>query len=226
MYNQEKGLFMKKNLIIFDLDGTLLNTLDDLTDSTNYALEKFGYTKHKLEDIQSFVGNGVAKLIERALPDGVNNADYKNVLETFKQHYSKNMYNKTAPYPQIIEMLKTLKKNNCKLGVVSNKFDKAVKNLCKTFFNDLIDIAAGENEAIGIKKKPAPDIVFSVMKEFSADNSNTIYVGDSEVDILTAKNANIPCISVSWGFKSKEFLIEHNAKIIIDTPCEIFKYIN
>ncbi len=217
---------MKKNLIIFDLDGTLLNTLDDLTDSTNYALEIFGYPKHKLEDIRGFVGNGVEKLIQRALPDGINNADYKNILETFKQHYSKNMYTKTAPYPQIIEMLKSLKNDNCKIGVVSNKFDQAVKNLCKTYFDNLIDIAVGENEALGIKKKPTPDTVLSIMEQFLADNSNTIYVGDSEVDILTAKNANIPCISVSWGFKTREFLIEHHAKIIIDNPCEITKYLN
>lgn len=217
---------MKKNLIIFDLDGTLLNTLEDLTDSTNYALETLGYQKHELEDIKGFVGNGIEKLIQRALPDGINNTDYKNVLETFRQHYSKNMYKKTAPYPQITETLKLLKNNNCKIGVVSNKFDLAVKNLCKTYFNNLIDIAIGENEALGIKKKPMPDTVFSVMEKFLADNSNTIYVGDSEVDILTAKNANIPCISVSWGFKDRKFLIEHDAKIIIDNPDEIFKYLN
>ncbi len=216
---------IEKNLIIFDLDGTLLNTLEDLTDSTNFALKHFNYLERTIDEIRQFVGNGVAKLIERAIPMGLNNPNFNECLNIFKQNYAQNMYNKTAAYPGIIKMLQELKQQGCKTAVVSNKFDMAVKELCGKYFPDLIDIAAGENEAEGIRKKPYPDSVLKVMKTLNVDAMQTIYVGDSEVDILTAKNANLKCISVSWGFKSKEFLLENNAEIIIDTPDEIFKYI-
>lgn len=216
---------MNKNLIIFDLDGTLLNTLEDLTDSTNFALKHFEYKERTIDEIRQFVGNGVAKLIERAIPDGLNNPNFTECLNIFKQNYAQNMYNKTAPYKGIIKMLGNLKQQGCTIAVVSNKFDIAVKELCNKYFPNLIDFAAGENEAEGIRKKPHPDTVLKVIKTFNANNNESIYVGDSEVDILTAKNANLECISVSWGFKTKQFLIENNAKIIIDTPEEIFKYI-
>ena len=216
---------MNKNLIIFDLDGTLLNTLEDLTDSTNFALKHFEYKERTIDEIRQFVGNGVAKLIERAIPDGLNNPNFTACLNIFKQNYAQNMYNKTAPYKGIIKMLGNLKQQGCTIAVVSNKFDIAVKELCNKYFPNLIDFAAGENEAEGIRKKPHPDTVLKVIKTFKANNNESIYVGDSEVDILTAKNANLECISVSWGFKTKQFLIENNAKIIIDTPEEIFKYI-
>ena len=216
---------MNKNLIIFDLDGSLLNTLEDLTDSTNFALKHFEYKERTIDEIRQFVGNGVAKLIERAIPDGLNNPNFTECLNIFKQNYAQNMYNKTAPYKGIIKMLGNLKQQGCTIAVVSNKFDIAVKELCNKYFPNLIDFAAGENEAEGIRKKPHPDTVLKVIKTFNANNNESIYVGDSEVDILTAKNANLECISVSWGFKTKQFLIENNAKIIIDTPEEIFKYI-
>jgi len=216
---------MNKNLIIFDLDGTLLNTLEDLTDSTNFALKHFEYKERTIDEIRQFVGNGVAKLIERAIPDGLNNPNFTECLNIFKQNYAQNMYNKTAPYKGIIKMLENLKQQGCTIAVVSNKFDIAVKELCNKYFPNLIDFAAGENEAEGIRKKPHPDTVLKVIKTFNANNNESVYVGDSEVDILTAKNANLECISVSWGFKTKQFLIENNAEIIIDTPEEIFKYI-
>lgn len=216
---------MNKNLIIFDLDGTLLNTLEDLTDSTNFALKHFEYKERTIDEIRQFVGNGVAKLIERAIPDGLNNPNFTECLNIFKQNYAQNMYNKTAPYKGIIKMLENLKQQGCTIAVVSNKFDIAVKELCNKYFPNLIDFAAGENEAEGIRKKPHPDTVLKVIKTFNANNNESVYVGDSEVDIFTAKNANLECISVSWGFKTKQFLIENNAEIIIDTPEEIFKYI-
>ena len=216
---------MKKNIIIFDLDGTLLNTLEDLADSTNIALLHFNYPQRSIDEIRNFVGNGVAKLIERAIPGGASNPDYKNCLEYFKKTYSKNMYNKTAPYNGIIDMLNTLRSNGFKTAVVSNKFDIAVKELCKRYFPGLIDFAAGENEAEGIRKKPAPDTVLKVLKVFNADKSLAVYVGDSEVDIMTAQNSGIPCISVSWGFKNKPFLVEHGAEFIADTPEDIIYYL-
>lgn len=216
---------MKKNILIFDLDGTLLNTLEDLADSTNFALRKFNYPERTIEEVRNFVGNGVAKLIERAIPEGLNNPNFENCLQTFKENYSQNMYNKTAPYNGIIEMLEKLRAHNCKIAVVSNKFDAAVKELCQKYFPNLIDIAIGENEVAGIKKKPAPDTVFQVLKKLNCDKSEAIYLGDSEVDIMTAENSGIPCISVTWGFKDEDFLKRHNAQIIVNKPQEIIDFI-
>ena len=217
---------MEIEAIIFDLDGTLLNTLEDLADSTNFALDKLNYPPHSTEEIKSFVGNGVAKLIERAIPNGRKNPNFDKCLNIFKKHYSQNMYNKTRPYDNIINLLTELKRKNYKLAVVSNKFDSAVKELCEKYFPNLIDIAIGENEAMGIKKKPAPDTVLQVLDILKIDSHQAIYVGDSDVDIMTAKNSNMRCISVTWGFRDREFLIKNNAKIIIDKPKEIIDYLD
>lgn len=214
-----------KKAVIFDLDGTLLNTLDDLADSTNYALSKFGYPTRTIEEVRQFVGNGVAKLIERAIPDGKNNPNFEKCLAIFKENYAQNMYNKTAPYNGIIEMLSNLKSKGIKIAVVSNKFDLAVKELCKKYFEGFIDFAAGENEAQGIKKKPAPDTVISVLNEFNFAPEDAVYVGDSDVDIMTAKNSKMPCISVTWGFRDEKFLLKNGATILINAPSEIYNHL-
>lgn len=214
-----------KKIVIFDLDGTLLNTLDDLADSTNYALSKFGYPTRTIEEVRQFVGNGVAKLIERAIPDGKNNSNFEKCLNIFKENYAQNMYNKTAPYNGIIEMLSNLKSKGIKIAVVSNKFDLAVKELCKKYFEGFIDFAAGENEALGINKKPAPDTVLSVLRKFSFSPEDAVYVGDSDVDIMTAKNSKMPCISVTWGFRDEKFLLKSGATILINTPSEIYNHL-
>lgn len=214
-----------KKIVIFDLDGTLLNTLDDLADSTNYALSKFGYPTRTIEEVRQFVGNGVAKLIERAIPDGKNNSNFEKCLSIFKENYAQNMYNKTAPYNGIIEMLSNLKSKGIKIAVVSNKFDLAVKELCKKYFEGFIDFAAGENEAQGIRKKPAPDTVISVLNEFNFAPEDAVYVGDSDVDIMTAKNSQMPCISVTWGFRDEKFLLENGATILINAPSEIYNHL-
>ncbi len=214
-----------KKIVIFDLDGTLLNTLDDLADSTNYALAKFGYPTRTIEEVRQFVGNGVAKLIERAIPNGKNNPNFEKCLAIFKENYAQNMYNKTAPYTGILEMLSNLKSKGLKIAVVSNKFDLAVKELCKKYFDGYIDFAAGENEAQGIKKKPAPDTVFTVLKEFELNPEDAVYVGDSDVDIMTAKNSQMPCISVTWGFRDEDFLLKNGATILINTTSEIYSHI-
>lgn len=214
-----------KKAVIFDLDGTLLNTLDDLADSTNYALSKFGYPTRTIEEVRQFVGNGVAKLIERAIPEGKNNSNFEKCLSVFKENYAQNMYNKTAPYNGIIEMLSNLKSKGIKIAVVSNKFDLAVKELCKKYFEGFIDFAAGENEAQGIKKKPAPDTVISVLNEFNFAPEDAVYVGDSDVDIMTAKNSKMPCISVTWGFRDEKFLLENGATILINAPSEIYNHL-
>lgn len=216
---------MAYKLVIFDLDGTLLNTLEDLTDSTNFALSKFEYPQKTIDQVRSYVGNGVALLIERAIPDGKDNNNFEKCLEIFKENYSKNMYNKTSPYPKILGMLNDLRKRGYKVAVVSNKFDKAVKELCGKYFPKLIDVAIGENEAEGIKKKPAPDTVFQAIKELNEKISNCVYVGDSEVDIMTAKNSGMPCISVTWGFKTREFLVNNGGRILVDNPNEIVDYL-
>lgn len=214
-----------KKAVIFDLDGTLLNTLDDLADSTNYALSKFGYPTRTIDEVRQFVGNGVAKLIERAIPEGKNNPNFEKCLAIFKENYAQNMYNKTTPYNGIIEMLSNLKSKGIKIAVVSNKFDLAVKELCKKYFEGFIDFAAGENEAQGIKKKPAPDTVISVLNEFNFAPEDAVYVGDSDVDIMTAKNSKMPCISVTWGFRDKKFLLENGATILINAPSEIYNHL-
>lgn len=214
-----------KKTVIFDLDGTLLNTLDDLADSTNYALSKFGYPTRTIDEVRQFVGNGVAKLIERAIPEGKNNPNFEKCLAIFKENYAQNMYNKTAPYNGIIEMLSNLKSKGIKIAVVSNKFDLAVKELCKKYFEGFIDFAAGENEAQGIKKKPAPDTVISVLNEFNFAPEDAVYVGDSDVDIMTAKNSKMPCISVTWGFRDEKFLLENGATILINAPSKIYNHL-
>lgn len=214
-----------KKAVIFDLDGTLLNTLDDLADSTNYALSKFGYPTRTIDEVRQFVGNGVAKLIERAIPEGKNNPNFEKCLNIFKENYAQNMYNKTAPYNGIIEMLSNLKSKGIKIAVVSNKFDLAVKELCKKYFEGFINFAAGENEAQGIKKKPAPDTVISVLNEFNFAPEDAVYVGDSDVDIMTAKNSKMPCISVTWGFRDEKFLLENGATILINAPSEIYNHL-
>ena len=216
---------MQKKIVIFDMDGTLLNTLEDLMISTNYVLSQFNYTTHTIEEVSFFVGNGVAKLIERAIPNGLNNPNYEKCLEIFKEYYAKNMYNNTSTYKGIPELLKYLKEKNLKTAVVSNKFDLAVKELSKKYFGDLIDIAIGENEKAGIKKKPSPDTVFEVLKFMDLKPEDAIYIGDSDVDIMTAKNSNIPCISVTWGFRDRKFLIKNKAEIIIDNPEDILQYV-
>ena len=205
--------------VIFDLDGTLLNTLEDLKEAANFALSEFGYPKRSLEEIRGFVGNGVRKLIERAVPEACENID--ECLCIFKKNYYENMCNNTVPYNGILKILKDLQDNGIKIGVVSNKFDSAVKELCKKYFGNLVDIAVGQSD--DVPKKPAPEGVFKVMKELGAEKISTVYIGDSEVDVQTAKNSGLPCIGVTWGFRNKNDL--QGADYIIDNPCDIISVI-
>ncbi len=207
--------------VIFDLDGTLLNTLEDLKDSTNYALVQFGFPQRSLEEVRYFVGNGVQKLIERAVPAICDKETCKKCLAVFKEHYSQNMYNHTAPYMGILDVLKKLRQNEIKIGVVSNKFDFAVKELCKKYFTDLVDVAIGQADVV--PKKPAPDGVFKAMKELRAEKSLTVYIGDSEVDVQTAKNSELPCVGVTWGFRDEKDL--DGANVIVNSPEELIEAI-
>lgn len=214
----------KYDTVIFDLDGTLLNTLDDLCDSTNFALTEHGYPQRTLFEIRSFVGNGIGMLIARALPNGKDNEDYEKVFATFKDHYSKNCNNKTCLYDGIDELIRSLENNGYKLAVVSNKVDSAVKALCEKYFSDTIGVAIGETDKV--RRKPAPDEVFEALTILGSQKTSTVYIGDSEVDIETASNAGIDCISVSWGFRDEDLLREAGASVIIDTPKRVFEYIS
>jgi phosphoglycolate phosphatase len=216
---------MKKyDTVIFDLDGTLLNTIEDLTDSVNFALCKYGYPCRKISEIRSFVGNGMLRLMELSIPEGLSNENYEKCLEEFRSHYSKNMQNKTGMYNGIMELLEELSKEGYKIAIVSNKFDKAVKVLKLAYFAKYIKVAIGESE--NINKKPAPDTVFKAIEELDSVPDRSIYVGDSEVDVKTAKNSGIKCIGVTWGFRDRRVLEQEGADFIIDRPEELLKIIN
>ena len=204
---------------IFDLDGTLLDTLQDLADSANYALAQSGFPQRTLDEVRAFVGNGVGMLIHRAVPAGTDPQAEADCLACFRAHYLTNMSHKTAPYPGILPMLDRLRGAGVRLAVVSNKFDGAVKGLCRTYFGDRLDAAIGESE--GVARKPAPDTVFKALADLGLPREGAVYVGDSDVDILTARNAGIPCLSVSWGFRDCSFLLAHGAQHIVDSPEEL-----
>lgn len=206
---------------IFDLDGTLLNTLGDLAASTNYALRQYGMPEHSVDDVRRFVGNGVGKLIERAIPMGLDNPQYEDTLSTFRQHYMLHSLDTTGPYPGIIDLLHTLRSEGCNVAVVSNKFYNATVELCRHFFADTVEVAIGERE--DIRRKPAPDTVFEAMRQLGVTAEGAVYVGDSEVDVATARNSGIPCISVLWGFRDKDFLVEHGATTFVNSPEDILK---
>ena len=212
---------MTYNTYIFDLDGTLLDTLGDLAAATNYALRQHGMPEHSIDDVRRFVGNGVRKLMERAIPNGAHNPDFEATFATFRQYYMQHSLDTTQPYEGISETLAALKAKGCRLAVVSNKMMAATQELCQHFFPDTIEVAIGENEAAGIRKKPAPDTVYAALDALGVGKGNAVYVGDSDVDIQTAANAGLPCISVLWGFRDKAFLTENGAKTFISTPSEL-----
>ena len=209
--------------IIFDLDGTLLDTLTDLAEGTNYALRVNGFPERTTDEIRRFVGNGARKLIERAVPEGQIEAALEQVRQDFDIYYKVHCKDHTGPYPGIMEMLQELVQQGYALGVVSNKPDFAVQELIPEYFPDIFASLSGERQ--GVAKKPAPDLIREAMKNLQADSSNAVYVGDSEVDLEAAVNAGIPCISVAWGFKGRRFLEEQHAGMIIETPAEIQKYL-
>ena len=207
---------------IFDLDGTLLSSLEDLAASTNYALSKYGMNERSIEDIRHFVGNGVGKLIERAVPNGLDNPLYEDILKTFKEHYILHNLDKTKPYDGIENLLRRLHDKGKGIAIVSNKFYDATVELSRQFFPNIIDVAIGERE--NIRRKPAPDTVVEAMKRLGATKENTVYIGDSEVDIKTAKNCGIECISVLWGFRDKTFLEQNGATNFVSDPSEIIEF--
>ena len=206
---------------VFDLDGTLLDTLEDLMLSTNAALAAHGMPEHSLEDVRRFVGNGVALLIKRAVPAGTPADVEAAVLEDFKCHYGAHCEDHTGPYPGIPEMLTRLREAGVALAVVSNKPDFAVQELVERRFPGTFDAVLGENEAAGISKKPAPAMVEAALARMGRDREGMVYVGDSEVDVQTAANAGCPCLSCTWGFRTRDELVRAGATTFVDTPEEL-----
>ena len=209
--------------IVFDLDGTLLNTLDDLAAATNAALRAFALPERTREEVRSFVGNGIVKLLERAVGDRAF-ARFSELLGFFKEYYGTHCADYTRPYEGILPLLRTLQARGVKTAVLSNKADFAVKKLTEQYFGDLLLDAVGENEEGGIRKKPAPDALFSVMERLGVTRETTVYVGDSEVDIQTAKNAGVDHICVTWGFRERVFLGQNGGEVFVDDPVQILDF--
>ncbi len=215
--------FQSETIIIFDMDGTVLDTLEDLSVSVNYALEKFHLPPRMPEEYRHFFGNGVRHAIRLAAPDGTPEDVIDGVMEVYREHYNKHCLDHTRPYDGILELMSELKSREFKLAIVSNKIDSAVKELHQRFFSDYVDIALGEKD--GIRRKPEPDMVRAVVDELAGKEAKIIYVGDSEVDCQTAKNAGIPCISVLWGFRDKDCLIDAGATLFADKPMDVLELI-
>jgi phosphoglycolate phosphatase len=214
---------MKYKLAIFDMDGTILNTLDDLTDALNHSLTVCGYPQRSREEVRRFLGNGIRRLTELGVPEGTDNAGTERVFNEFNEYYAVHCADKTAPYDGIIDCIRNLRNNGIVTAVVSNKTDYAVQILCEKYFPGLFDFAAGARE--GVCKKPHPDLINAVLSRFSTERGNAVYIGDSEVDIMSAENAEMDCISVEWGFRTHEELVSAGASVIITNPCELTRMI-
>lgn len=214
---------MRYDSVIFDLDGTLLDTLGDLAASVNHGLASRGYAPRSLDEVRSFVGNGVRNLNARSLPGGFDNPDYEAVFAAFQEHYAAHCRDRTCPYPHIMELVQALKDRGVKLAIVSNKADPEVKKLNNEFFEGQFLSAIGERP--DVQRKPAPDSLLQTMKDLDCAAERCVYVGDSEVDVMTARNAGIDCIAVTWGFRSPEQLREAGAEVLIDSPLELLEKI-
>ncbi|WP_346664776.1 HAD-IIIA family hydrolase [uncultured Mailhella sp.] len=210
---------MKYDAIIFDLDGTLLDTLEDLADAVNHALSGCTTVRRSIDEVRSFVGNGVRTLMIRALPGGEESPYFEQAFAAFREYYAAHCRDHTRAYPQIPELLNELSARGVKLGIVSNKSDKEVKELNRAFFGGLFPAALGERP--GVRRKPEPDSLLEAMKELCVDKSRTLYVGDSDVDIRTAANAGVPCVSVTWGFRTEDFLRASGASAVIHSPLDL-----
>ena len=208
------------SLAIFDLDGTLLDTLSDLHTSVNFALRSFGFPERTIDEVRAFIGNGVVKLMERSTPDGTDEKTQKQCLDVFRKHYLEHMSDTTAPFEGISELLERLKEKGIKIAVVSNKLHKAVEELCESYFPGLIDKAVGVS--VEEERKPSPINVVKTAEYFETELEDCIYIGDSEVDVQTAHNAGLQCIGVTWGFRSKESLLMNNCDFIAETADEVY----
>ena len=210
---------MNYTTILFDLDGTILDTGEDLQHSLNHVLEKYGMPPRSLADTRRFLGNGIRRLIELGAGEGVSADTLDAMFSDFKAYYRLHCLDRTRPYEGIVPLLTSLREAGAKTAVVSNKADFAVQSLAERFFPGLFDFAVGERE--GIRRKPCPDSVLEALSRLNADRERAVYIGDSEVDIATARNAGLPCLSVTWGFRSQEALLESGAERLVHSPEEL-----
>jgi phosphoglycolate phosphatase len=210
---------MPYQTVVFDLDGTLLDTLEDLYRAVNAALDRHSLPRRIRNEVRLFVGNGVELLIRRAVPAECDEETILSTLADFKATYAAICKDNTKPYDGILPMLTALRDKGIRVAVVSNKFDAATKALCAEYFGDLVEVAIGERA--GVRKKPAPDTVYEALKELGVTAEGAVYVGDSDVDIQTARNCGMPCISVTWGLRDKEFLIQNGAGALVDAPKDL-----
>lgn len=208
---------MKKTAVIFDLDGTLLDTLDDLRDALNYTLHAFGYPQRTLDEVRRFVGNGIPNLIERATsPD----APIQEMLDVFLPYYQRHNMDKTRPYAGVSEMLDRLKEQGRLMAIVTNKVHAASQALCGRFFPQ-VDVVVGSQP--GLPNKPAPDMVRAAMERLGVGPAETVYVGDSEVDLATARNTGLDCVCVTWGFRDREELERQGGTVFVASPTELVR---
>ena len=213
---------MGYKLAVFDMDGTILDTLGDLANATNHALRLHGQKERSIEEIRQFVGNGIEKLIRRAVEEGSSEEIIREIYQDFMPYYKEHCADLTKPYDGIVETMRKLKSMGILLAVVSNKADPAVQILCRQYFDGIFDVSIGEKP--GIAKKPAPDMVNEVLKQLKAEKKDAVYIGDSDVDVATAVNSGLDSIIVKWGFRDEVFLRECGAKRFVDTPDEIVRF--
>ncbi len=215
---------VRRSLVIFDLDGTLLNTLEDLAGSVNHALRKEGFPPRSVEEIRGFIGNGIDRLLRQSAPEYCSEEKFRNLKEAFREHYVLHAADTTLPYPGIPQLLDELHREGYILAVISNKKDSAVRSLCSSLLPPLFHAVLGEKA--NIPRKPAPDMVFHTADVLKIPLRQALYVGDSDVDILTAQNAGIPCLSVTWGYRTKQQLLLAGAKKTVDSPAEILQFLS
>ncbi len=210
---------MKINTIIFDMDGTVLNTLDDLTDAVNHVFSQFGLPPRSVEEYRKYFGNGIGYAMKCAAPEGTPDSLFNEMIPIFREYYDRHCLDKTRPYEGITELMKALKDKGYKMAIVSNKIDSAVKELNEKFFSDYVSVAIGEKP--GIRRKPAADTVLAALDELGSSQTEAVYIGDSEVDLQTARNAEIPCIAVLWGFRDKDHLVKNGAVSFAEKPLDV-----
>lgn len=210
--------------VVFDLDGTLLDTLEDLYDIVNHTMRENGYRERTLEEVRAAVGNGVGKLLELSLPEGRNTPDFDEILRNMRAYYAVHSGEKTHPYPGVYEIIERFLRNGMKVAVVTNKIHSAAVVLCKKYF-PMVDTVSGEREAEGIGRKPAPDLLLAAARDMGVDIDDCIYVGDSEVDIATAHNAGIKCVSVLWGFRDRDCLESVGADMFAEDTEELYSLV-